>query len=253
MKTKRFVIPTRKAYTIKGIGLPKKGGERMMNYKEIDISAYPRKDHFKHFLDMENPFVSVTVQVDITDWPDYLKINGYPFFLSFQYAVVRAANRIPEFRQRIRDRAIIEYDFCNPSYTVALPDGTYRYCTVNANQPLEDYVKEATVKQKEAMLAEELKEEEGVDVQSLFFISSIPWLNFNACSLPYPDSFFSTPSFTWGKYQTEKRLVLEEGQIIEKDKTTIPVNVFANHALIDGLHIATFFSNLEEEISNMKL
>ena len=51
------------------------------------MDKYPRLDHFRHFLTMQQPCVSVTVQVDITDWLSGLKVSGCPFFLSFQYAV----------------------------------------------------------------------------------------------------------------------------------------------------------------------
>ena len=100
------------------------------------MTKYPRLDHFRHFLTMQQPCVSITVQVDITDWLSRLRASGCPFFLSFQYAVVRAANRIPEFRQRIVDDKIVEYDYCNPSYIVSLPDDTYRYCNVSNRTPL---------------------------------------------------------------------------------------------------------------------
>ena len=221
-----------------------------MKFRQIDMQTYPRKDHFDHFLNMENPFVSLTLQVDITDWFHRIKKAGYPFFLSFQYAVVRAANCIPEFRQRIRDGGIVEYEFCNPSYTVSLPDGTYRYCLVNADQPLEEYLEEGKQKQEKALASRHL-EEEG-DVESLLFISCVPWLNYSACVMPFPHTRFSIPSFTWGKYQTEKYLVLEGGSAVEKEKITIPVTVLVHHALVDGIHIGTFFSNLNDELSRME-
>ena len=82
-----------------------------MSRKQIDISSYPRIEHFRHFLAMDHPCASVTVNVDITDFVPRLKAAGFPFFLSFQYAAVRAANRIPEFRQRIVDDGIVEYDW----------------------------------------------------------------------------------------------------------------------------------------------
>ena len=196
-----------------------------MSRKYIDMDKYPRLDHFRHFLTMQQPCVSVTVQVDITDWLSGLKASGCPFFLSFQYAVVKAANRIPEFRQRIVDDKIVEYDYCNPSYIVSLPDDTYRYCNVH------------------------LEEEEG-DVLGLLFISCVPWLNYTEAMMPYPGGRFSNPSFCWGGYKTEKYLALEEGQVTEKVKTTIPVSVFFNHALIDGIHVSRFFDNLSDELNN---
>ena len=221
-----------------------------MEPRRIDMETYPRREHFEHFRHMEHPFATMTVQVEVTDWLRRLKEAGAPFFLCFQYAVARAANRVPEFRQRIRDGGIVEYAFCNPSYTVALPDGTYRYCMVNADQPLPDYLREARVKQEAALHAEHLQEEG--DAQSLLFTSCVPWQTFSGCTMPYPDAQFSIPNVVWGRTRTEKRLALEEGRIIETGTAWIPVVVFVNHALVDGLHIAAFYANLDEELSRME-
>ena len=220
-----------------------------MAHRIIDMSTYPRREHFDHFRSMAYPFVTMTVQVDLTDWLPRLKARHYPMFLCFQYAVARAANRVPEFRQRIQGDGIIEYDFCDPSYTVALPDGTYRYCRVNADQPLLGYLAEAKVKQEAALHDEHLREEG--DAMSLLFTSCVPWQNFSACTMPYPSPDFSIPNVVWGRYRTEKYLAMDGGQIVEKERTTIPVVVFVNHALIDGRHIAAFFSNLDEELAGM--
>ena len=220
-----------------------------MTRKYIDMTKYPRLDHFRHFLTMQQPCVSITVQIDITDWLSRLKASGCPFFLSFQYAVVRAANRIPEFRQRIVDDKIVEYDYCNPSYIVSLPDDTYRYCNVNVNQPFAQYLKESRVKQDAALHSEHLEEEEG-DVLGLLFISCVPWFNYTEAMMPYPGGSFSNPSFCWGGYKTEKYLALEDGRVTEKVKTSIPVTLFFNHALIDGIHAGRFFDNLGDELNN---
>ena len=220
-----------------------------MSRKYIDMTKYPRLDHFRHFLTMQQPCVSITVQVDITDWLSRLRASGCPFFLSFQYAVVRAANRIPEFRQRIVDDKIVEYDYCNPSYIVSLPDDTYRYCNVNVNQPFAQYLKESRVKQDAALHSEHLEEEEG-DVLGLLFISCVPWFNYTEAMMPYPGGSFSNPSFCWGGYKTEKYLALEDGRVTEKVKTSIPVTLFFNHALIDGIHAGRFFDNLGDELNN---
>ena len=195
-----------------------------MSRKYIDMDKYPRLDHFRHFLTMQQPCVSVTVQVDITDW-----LSG--------------------LRQRIVDDKIVEYDYCNPSYIVSLPDDTYRYCNVNVGQPFAQYLKESRVKQDAALHSVHLEEEEG-DVLGLLFISCVPWLNYTEAMMPYPGGRFSNPSFCWGGYKTEKYLALEEGRVTEKVKTTIPVSVFFNHALIDGIHVSRFFDNLSDELNN---
>ena len=147
--------------------------------------------------------------------------------------------------------AIVEYDFCNPSYTVALPDGTYRYCLVNANQPFPQYLEEGRIKQAAAIESEHL-EEEGDAVMRLLFTSSVPWLNYTEAMMPYPDNHFSIPNICWGGYKSEKYLCLEDGMVTEKVKISIPVTLLINHALIDGLHIGQFYRNLDEELKNFK-
>ena len=218
-----------------------------MTRKTIPIDTYPRRDHYEHFLGMENPFFAANVKVDITDWYRTLKEKELPFFLSFQYAVVHAANQIPELRRRILGDQILEYSFCDPSFTVALPDGTYRYCLVHADQPYRDYLAEGIRKQ-EAARKEERLTEEG-DVLSLLFISTLPWLSYESLQSPWSDRSFSNPSITWGRYSKESRPCLSGGVLTEKETVTVPVTLMVNHALVDGIHVARFFEALEKQLA----
>ena len=219
--------------------------------RKIDLDTYARKDHFLHFLTMQNPLITVTSQVDITEWEKRRKQGGYPFFLSFQYAMVRAANRIPAFRQRILEDGIVEYEYSHPSYTVALPDGTYRYCLVHGDQSFESYLEEGRRKQAKAMQQENLAEDEEEEVLGLLFVSCVPWLSYTSIGLPLPSPTFSIPSLILGKAVEETYLALEEGKVVEKKKVTLPVTVLANHALMDGLHLSQFYAYLVEELEGM--
>lgn len=221
-----------------------------MNVRRIDLSTYPRRSHFEHFLTMANPFTGVTVNVDITDWLRWQQSSGYPFFLCFQYAAVHAANRVPQLRQRIVDGGICEYDFCDPSYIVSLPDGTYRYCLAHARQPLAPYIEQARRSQARAMAAEGL-EEEG-DPLGQLFITCLPWLTFTSLQIPWSDAAFSNPGISWGRFERHSRLVLRDGEIVESPSFTLPVNITVNHALVDGIHIARFFACLDEELVKMR-
>ena len=57
----------------------------------------------------------VTVSVEITHFLESVQEKGSPFFLSFLYCVSRAANQVPELRQRIWKGEIIEYQNCPTS------------------------------------------------------------------------------------------------------------------------------------------
>ena len=70
-----------------------------MSYHIIDMTNDPRSGQFAYFRQMLFPFAGVTAEVDITDFA--AQRQGRPFFLSFLYAVVRAANAVPQLRRRI--------------------------------------------------------------------------------------------------------------------------------------------------------
>ena len=97
-----------------------------MCYKYIDMETYKRKNHFEYFNSL-----GITVNVDITEFLDKVHSNKVPFFLTFCYCVYRAGNGVTEFRQRIKDNKIIEFENCQTSHTVALDDGTYCYCNLD--------------------------------------------------------------------------------------------------------------------------
>ena len=98
-----------------------------MERKKRILKDYKRESHFDYFNSLSYPYVGVTVNVEITDLLKKVKAEKLPFFLTFCYCVSKAANGVPEFRQRIVNNSIVEYESCRTSHTVALEDGTYCY------------------------------------------------------------------------------------------------------------------------------
>ena len=79
--------------------------------------------------------------------------------------------------------------------------------------------------------------EDGEDALALLFVSSLPWLSYEAIVQPTPYPADSNPRLTWGKYR-------QEGE-----RTVLPVSLLCHHALADGLHLARFYQCLEEELA----
>lgn len=215
-----------------------------MDYKYIDMDTYKRKDHFAYFSSLAYPYVGLTSNVDITDWLGRIKSRGLPFFLSACYCAVRAANRVPAFRQRILEGRIIEFDRCIASYTVALEDGTFCFCTLEEDLPYLDYLEylaEGARAQEAAVKNPRIDEsEDDVFINlSKYYISSLPWVSYTALVQPVPMPADSTPRITWGKYFTQ------EGKIL------LPVSVLCHHALVDGAHIAAFYQALDKELAEV--
>lgn len=206
-----------------------------MNYRFLDMDTYKRKSHFEYFNQLAYPYVGITVNVNITEWIGAVKANKLPFFLAFCYCVSHAANRVPEFRQRIMDGKIVEYDFCKTSHTVALEDGTYCYCTLDARLPFGEYLPYA-VQAQEAAKAFRRVEDDADEVDGMLFISTLPWLSYVSFIQPTPIPADSNPRITWGRYFTQG------------DEILMPVSVLCHHALVDGLHISQFYQCLEEQM-----
>lgn len=83
-----------------------------MNWRTVDMSRESRRDQFAYFQTLSNPYVGVTVQVDVTELAVWCRERGTSFFLAVLYAAVRAANGVPELRRRIRGDQVVEYDRC---------------------------------------------------------------------------------------------------------------------------------------------
>ena len=104
-----------------------------MAYRIVNMASDPRSGQFAYFRSMADPWAGITVPVDITEFPTALK--GRPFFLSFLYALTRAANAVPELRRRLLDGQVVEFDRCCPSYTAMKDNGVYVYCLVDSGEP----------------------------------------------------------------------------------------------------------------------
>lgn len=210
-----------------------------MSYRYLEMETYKRKSHFEYFNSLAYPYVGLTVNVDITDLLKKIKTEKLPFFLTVCYCVSKAANGVPEFRQRIIDGRIVEFDRCKTSHTVALEDGTYCYCQLESDMPFFDYVSYAVKEQEAAKQAGTITEEEN-QIYDKFFVSTVPWISYTSVIQPVPIPADSNPRITWGKYFEQ------EGRML------LPVSVLCNHALVDGMHIAEFYQLLEEQIFTVK-
>lgn len=207
-----------------------------MDYKYLNMETYKRKNHFEYFNSLAFPYVGLTVNVDITDLLKTIKAKKLPLFLSICYCVSKSANRVPEFRQRILNNQIVEYDYCLTSHTVALNDGTYCYCDLDSNRSFEDYIRYAVNEQEKAKQRNSINEETD-DILGKIFISTIPWVSYTALVNPTPVPADSNPRITWGKY------------FIQNEKVLLPVSVLCHHALVDGLHISKFYDFLNKEMA----
>lgn len=203
----------------------------------IDMAREPRREQYEYFRTLTNPYVSFTVNCDITHLRETVLENSWPFFLTLLYCAVNAANEIPELRRRIKGDQVVEYETCISSHTVALPNDTYCYCELDCSKPFEEYLPYAKAEVERAKAQSSLKD--GEDPDRLFFVTSLPWLTFTSVSLPYTIPADSNVRLTFGRF-------------FEQDgKVLLPLNLTAHHALADGIHIARFFEAFDRRVESL--
>ena len=82
-------------------------------------------------------------------------------------------------------------------------------------------------------------DEEDEDAEGMYFISTLPWVRYTSLLQPVAGGDESNPRITWGKYAADPA-----------GRVTLPVSLLAHHALVDGIHIARFYQNLEENLKS---
>lgn len=209
-----------------------------MNFKKIDMDTFPRRKHFEYFCSLQYPYVGMTNNVDVTELILFCKKQHYSFFLTFLHIVALAANDTKEFRQRIYNNGIIEYDRCSTSHVELLDNGTYCYCRLHHDMPLEEY--QVYAKNGRKLARETGCVEDDESVRGMYFISSVPWIHYSALIQPVAGGEESNPRITWGKVQKD---------FAGRDQ--MPVTVLVHHGLVDGIHIAQFYENIEKRMQEI--
>lgn len=199
-------------------------------YQVIDEKTWERAMHCMVFRNSVEPAFCVTFEVDITNFRNRIKRQGYSFTIAMVYAVCKCANEIEAFRYRFLDGKVVLFDKIDTAFTYLNQDtGLFKVVNVPMQDTLREYVTIA------AKMAKEQKEYfTGPLGNDVFQCSPMPWITYTHISHTNSGKKDNaTPLFDWGKYY-------------EKDgKFYIPISVQAHHSFVDGLHIGVFVEKLQ--------
>ena len=209
-----------------------------MSFIRIDLDNYNRRRHFEYFSSLQYPYVGITNNVDVSELVRFCEDRNYSFYLTILHAIALAADGVRELRQRIHNGGIIEYSECPTSHIELLEDNTYCYCTLRHHMAMDEYIPYAEEMRKRAREQGSIDEDD--DAESMYFISTLPWLHYTAMIQPVAGGEESNPRITWGKFQEDYQ-----------GRKQLPVTLLAHHALVDGIHIAMFYQNLEQQINKI--
>lgn len=206
-------------------------------YEIIDIDQWKRRDLFRLFQQYDNPTWDLLAEVEITEFYNAIKKEGFSFFLSFLYVGTRVCNIIEELRCRIDPSGcVLKYDIVHPGSTILYDDGTYGFGYFQFHLGLNAFLSEATLAF-EAQKATKGVDSKDDDLARVYF-SPIPWVSFAGFRHPYRGSGNSSiPMIVFGKH-------------FERDgRRYLPVGLTLHHGLADGYHAGLFFNTLQDMLN----
>ncbi len=203
-------------------------------YKTVDIKKWSRYHQYTFFKSYDLPFFNICTELDVTDVVLRCKKHDYSFFISSLYASLYTANDIPEFKYRIKQQEVIEYENIHAGSTVLNEDNTFSFCYFDYCAQFKDFnnnAKHQMSLSRSGNLALEVKKE----ALDLIHYSSIPWISFSSFSHARKlDKDDSIPKIVFGKYHEKS------------GRFFMPLSVEVHHALMDGYHVGQYFSRLQE-------
>jgi chloramphenicol O-acetyltransferase type A len=203
--------------------------------RTIDVNTWARREHFNFFTGFMQPHFGMCVNMDVTEFVPYVEQQGYSLTVAMVYIIARSANAVPEFRQRIREGAVVEHEIVHPSTTILVDEDIFVFCMVEYAEMFSHFADTAAEK---IAYTRQHPTLENPDRDDLLFMTPIPWVAFTSFMHPLP-SFppDSIPRFAWGKY-------FEEGSGLK-----MPVGAQAHHALLDGIHMGNFYKVMQDCLS----
>lgn len=208
--------------------------------KKIKFNNPHRKKHFDFFNAMNHPHFNITANVDVSRFLEVQKMQGLPLTFSLVYLLSEAANRVKEFRWRIRDKEVVEHDKVHPSFTVPTDNAdVFSFCSVAFRDSMIQFIEEAERVSAKMKTDPSFEDEEGRD--DYLFMSAIPWVSFT--SIQHAMSYHphdSVPRISWGKF------------FEQNGKTQMPLAVQAHHAIVDGSHMGKFFEVAQANLNEIQ-
>ena len=149
----------------------------------------------------------------------------------------QTANEIREFRIRLLDGKLVEFDEIHATQTILQDDETFSFCYFETKPSLREFAD--TGKRQIA----KYKILNTFDVETLrvdlIYYSVNPWFSFT--SFKHARNFDKSdtiPKIVFGKF-------FDDGKRLK-----MPISVEVNHSIMDGLHVGKYCKILQEKFNN---
>lgn len=202
-------------------------------FTELDLDAWPRRSTYEFFQTYDDPFFNFTAPVDVTRLYRFCKQNDLAFSLTALFCVQSAANEIREFRIRLFEGRLVEFDKIHATQTILNDDETFSFCYFEMKDDVFEFNRSGLAAiEKYKALKSFAVEAHRVDLN---YYSVIPWVSFTSFKhAGRLDKTQTVPRIVFGK-------MYDEG-----DQKKMPLSVEANHTIMDGIHVGKLFNRFQE-------
>jgi len=203
--------------------------------KFVDIENWNRKTIYEYFKDFPDPFFNLTANLDVTELYRFCKAKNLSFSLANLFYSLETLNEIREFRMRLKDDRLVEFEKIHATMTIAQPDETFSFCYFEMQENVFDFNEtgKAAVEKYTRLKTFDV-ERDRVD---LIYSSVIPWVSFTSFKhASRLNNKFTIPRMVWGK------------MFDDAGRKKMPHSVEVNHAIADGFHVGKYFVSLQEKL-----
>jgi chloramphenicol O-acetyltransferase type A len=205
----------------------------------LDLETWPRRDLFEFYRSFDKPYFNLCTRLDVTDLLSALSARKHiSVSLAYHYFALRTANEIEPFRYRLRDGKVVVLDVIHGGTTVLLPNESFGLAYFHYDPNFATFYEGASRAVTDALgKGGGLKLEE-TDDDRLHF-TTIPWISFTSFS----------HARNWKREESATKIAF--GKFVEEGgRTWLPISVEVHHALMDGLHVGRFLSQLQNALLN---
>jgi chloramphenicol O-acetyltransferase type A len=206
-------------------------------FREVDINTWERKTTYEFFRDYEDPFFNIAANLDISNLYRFCKENDLAFSIAVLFLSLQTANEIREFRLRIVEEAVVEFDRVEATQTILNDDETFSFCYFPMREDIFQFDragKESRTKYK-ALKTFDVE----ADRVDLIYYSAIPWISFTSFKHASRQNNRQTvPRMVFGK-------IFDEGP-----RKKMPFSVEVHHALVDGVHVGKYFNLFQTKLDS---
>lgn len=203
--------------------------------KVIDVHTWNRKQHYKHFIAFRDPYFTVTIPFDVTNAFLFSKENNISFFSRYLHDCMRAINAVENFKYRIENDSIVEYDVIHASATLMRPDNTFGFSFIDFHEDIHVFIK--NIESEKERIKNTIDLYPPKNGLNCIHCSALPWLQFSGQKEPVSGLLDSVPKLSFSKVdKTKSKLIMN-------------VSVSVNHALVDGYHVGLFSEKFQEYLN----